>query len=177
MLFHSPGAALPVNAAIKIGNRFISREKYIKFLSHLLYKHLCLLEVLFFTTCGILLKIRNYLPTDILRCIYNSLFMSFLQYGIVVWGQTFSSYIEPIFKLQKKAIRTISHQTAYSHSLPLFKGLHLHRVSDVVKSRLLTFVYDSITMMAPHCFHGYLSLSSTIDSHATRDSHVEMIFI
>ena len=109
-------------------------------------------------------------PTDILRCIYNSLFMSFLQYGIVVWGQTFSSYIEPIFKLQKKAIRTISHQTAFSHSLPLFKGLHLFRVSDVFKYKLLTFVYDSMTMMAPSCFHGYFSLSSTVHNHETRQS-------
>ena len=56
--------------------------------------------------------------------IYSSLFMSFLQHSIVVWGQTFSSYIEPLFKLQKKAIRNISHLTALSHSLPLFKGLH-----------------------------------------------------
>ena len=176
MFFHSPGATLPVNAAIKIGNRFISRVKYMKFLGLLLDEHLCWkyhlsqLSKKLSRTCGILLKIRNYLPTDILRCIYNSLFMSFLQYGIVVWGQTFSSYIEPIFKLQKKAIRTISHQTAFSHSLPLFKGLHLLRVSDVFKYKLLTFVYDSMTMMAPSCFHGYFSLSSTVHNHETRQS-------
>ena len=121
-------------------------------------------------TCGVLLKIRNYLPTDILRCIYSSLFTSFLQYGIVDWGQTFSLHIESIFKLHKKAIRTISHQTAFSHSLPLFKGLHLLRVSDVFNSKLLTFVYDSVTMMATSCFHGYFSLSSTVHNHATRQS-------
>ena len=137
MIFHCPGAALRVNAAIRIGNRFIFRVKYIRFLGLLLDEnlswkyHLSQLSRKLSRTCGILLKIRNYLSTDILRCIYNSLFMSFLQYGIVIWGQTFSSYIEPIFKLQKKAIRTISHQTALSHSLPLFKGLQLLRVSDV----------------------------------------------
>ena len=30
MIFHSPAASLSVNAAVKIGNRFISRVKYIK---------------------------------------------------------------------------------------------------------------------------------------------------
>ena len=115
MIFHSPGAALPVNATIKLGNRFISRVKYIRFLSLLLDKilswkyHLSQLSKKLSRTCGILLKIRNYLSTDILRCIYNSLFMSFLQYGIVIGGQNFSSYIEPIFKQQKKAIRQLSH--------------------------------------------------------------------
>ena len=142
MIFHSPGAAIPVNATIKIGNRFISRVKYIRFLGLLLDEnlswkyHLSQLSKKLSRTCGILLKIRNYLSTDILRCIYNSLFMSFLQYGIAIWGKTFSSYIEPIFKLQKKAIRTISHQTVLSHSLPLFKGLQLLRVSDVFKLKL-----------------------------------------
>jgi len=96
--------------------------------------------------------------------------MLFLQYGIIVWGQTFSSYIEPLFKLQKKAIRVISHQTALSHSLPLFKGLQLLRVSDAFKLNLLTFVYNSMTMLAPSCFHGYFSLSSTVHNHATRQS-------
>jgi len=110
------------------------------------------------------------LSTDIFRCIYNALFKSFLQYGIVIWGQTFSFYIEPLFKLQKTAIRTLSHQTALSHSLPLFKGLQLLRVSDVFKLKLLTFVYDSMTMLAPSFFHGYFSLSSTVHNHATRQS-------
>ena len=36
MIFHSPGAALPVNTAMKIGTRFSSRVKYIRFLGLLL---------------------------------------------------------------------------------------------------------------------------------------------
>ena len=37
--------------------------------------------------------------------LYNALFLSFVQYGVIVWGQTFVSYLEPIFKLQKRAVR------------------------------------------------------------------------
>ena len=47
-------------------------------------------------------RIRDLLPTNTLINVYNSLFMSFLQYGIIVWGQTSASYIDPIFKLQKE---------------------------------------------------------------------------
>jgi len=32
--------------------------------------------------------------------LYNALFLSTVQYGIIVWGQKFASYLEPIFKLQ-----------------------------------------------------------------------------
>ena len=52
-------------------------------------------------TYGILLKIRRYLTTDTMKSISNSLFISFLQYDITVWGQAHESYWEPIFKLQK----------------------------------------------------------------------------
>ena len=65
MIFHSPGVSLPVNSAIKIGNRFISRVKYIRFLGFLLDEnfswkyHLSQLSKKLSRTCGILLKIRN----------------------------------------------------------------------------------------------------------------------
>ena len=39
-------------------------------------------------------KIRNLLPLDVLICLYNALFLSFLQYGLIVWGQAYASYID-----------------------------------------------------------------------------------
>ena len=97
--------------------------------------------------------------------------MSFLQYGIIFWGQTYESYKEPIFKLQKKAIRIISNQTSRSNSLPLFKELHLLRLSDIFKFKLLTFVYESTKLLTPSCFHGYFSSNSAIHSYTARQSH------
>ena len=52
--------------------------------------------------CGILFKIRYLLPSSILIILYNALFLSFEQCGIIFWGQTFASYLEPLFKLQKE---------------------------------------------------------------------------
>ena len=117
------------------------------------------------------MKIRKYLTIDTMKCIYNSLFMSFLQYGITDWGHTYESYKEPIFKLQKKAIRIISNQTSRSHSLPLFKDLHLLRLSDIFKFKLLTFVYESTNLLTPSCFYGYFSFNSVIHNYSTRQSH------
>ena len=64
--------------------------------------------------------------------------MSFLQYGIVAWGQTFDSYIEPLFMLQKRAVRAISYQPFLVHSLPTFKDLKLLKITDAFKLRLFT---------------------------------------
>ena len=51
-----------------------------------------------------LFKVRCLLPRSTLITLYNALFLSFILYGIVVWGQTFNSYIEPLYKLNKRAV-------------------------------------------------------------------------
>ena len=115
-------------------------------------------------------KIRNLLPLDVLICLYNALFMSFLQYGLIVWGQTYASYIEPVFRLQKKAIRAISFQPCLSPSLPIFKDLKLLKLSDIFELRLLTFVFDSVNKTSPECFHNFFVFNSSVHQYCTRQA-------
>ena len=150
IIFHSSSRNVPSDSTIKIGKKHIKRVKFVKFLGllldeHLSWKyHLSELSKKLARTCGIFFKIRNLLPLDVLLCLYNALFLSFLQYGLIVWGQTFASYIDPIFKLQKKAVRAISFQPRLSPSFPIFKDLKLLKLSEIFELRLLTFVYDSV---------------------------------
>ena len=48
------------------------------------------------------------MPHNFLVCLYYSLFSSFLQFGLIVWGLAFDSYIEPIYVLQNEMLRAIS---------------------------------------------------------------------
>ena len=135
--------------------------KFVKFLALLLDEHLSWkyhlreLSKKLAKTRGMFFKIRNLLPLDVLICLYNALFLSFLQYGLIVWGQTYASYIEPVFRLQQKAIRAISFQPRLSPSLPIFKDLELLRLSDILYHRLLTFVFDSVKKTSPESFHNF----------------------
>ena len=114
IIFHSSSINVSSGSDIRIGKKYIKRVKFVKFLGllldeHLSWKyHLSELSKKFARTCGMFFKIRNLLPLDVLICLYNALFLSFLQYGLIVWGQTYASYVDPIFKLQKKAVRAIS---------------------------------------------------------------------
>ena len=100
-------------------------------------------------------KIWSLLPLDVLVCLYNALFLSFLQYGPIVWGQTYGSYIDPILKLQKKAVRAISFQPRMSPSLPIFNDFKLLKLFELFELRLLTFVFDSVNKTSPTCFHDF----------------------
>ena len=176
IIFHSKTTTIPGCLPIKIGKNHISRAKYVKFLGilldeHLSWKyHLSELTKKLARTCGILFKVRNLLPTSTLVSVYNALFLSFLQYCMVVWGQAYASYTEPIFKMQKRAVRAISNQSYLAHSLPIFRELTLLRLSDIFKLKLLTFVFESTNKIAPVCFHNFFSSNSSIHHYETRQS-------
>ena len=97
IIFHSSSSKVPSGSNIKIGKKQIKRVKFVKFLGilldeHLSWKyHLSELAKKLARTYGMFFKIRNLLPLDVLVCLYNALFMSLLQYGLIVWGETYAS--------------------------------------------------------------------------------------
>ena len=108
IIFHSTAMKIPEDTSIKIGRKRLTKAKYIKFLGLLLHEnlswkfHLSELSKKLARTCGIFFKIRSLLPTSTLILVSNSLFLPFLQYGIIVWGHLFTSYLEPLVLIQKK---------------------------------------------------------------------------
>ena len=69
--------------------------------------------------CGVLSRLKHYAPVLILKIIYNSLFLSHLNYGITAWGLNVGPRIYNT--LQKKAIKYISNAKYNSHTTPVFK--------------------------------------------------------
>ena len=148
--FQSSSINVSSGSDIKIGKKHIKRVKFVKFLGllldeHLIWKyHLSELSKKLARTFVMFFKIRNLLPLDVLICLYNALFLSFLQYGLIIWDQTHASYVDPVFKLQKKAFRAISFRPRMSPSLPIFNYIKLLKLSESFELRLLTFVFDSV---------------------------------
>lgn len=128
-------------------------------------------------TCGIFFKIRHYLPINILVCLYNSLFSPFLQYGIVVWGLTYETYINPVFLLQKRVIRAIAFEHFTSPSTPLFSDLKILKLQDLFQLKLLTFVYECINKISPPCFHSFFDLVQSVHQYGTRQATKNDIFL
>ena len=88
--------------------------------------------------CGVVSRLKHYVPVLILKIIYNSLFLSHLNYGITAWGFNVGSRIKT---LQKKAIRFIYNAKYNSHTTPMFKNLHLLQAVDIFKLACFKFFY------------------------------------
>ena len=88
----------------------------------------------------------------------HSLFSSFLNYGILAWWLTYGSYLEPLFRLQKRVLRCIKFEPFSSPRTPIFQSLRIFKLEDVLHLNILTFVYKTINKLSPSCFHYYFSL-------------------
>ena len=114
-------------------------------------------------------KVRHFLPINVLICLYNSVFSPFLQYGILVWGLTYETYINPVFLLQKRVIR--------SHSTPIFSDLKILKLHDLFQLKLLTFVYESVHKISPTCFHKFFKSVALVHQFGTRQASKDDIFL
>ena len=97
---------------------------------------------------GILNKLKHYLPSYILRTLYNSLILPHINYGILVWGFDVSR----INKLQKRSIRIINNQKYNAHTEPLFKLCNLLKVEDIFKLNCLKFYFKYCHQQVPLYF-------------------------
>ena len=92
MVFHHPNKRLPQNFEIKINNTLIERAREFCFLGltineHLTWKtHINKISNKVSKYTGILNKLKQFLPQNILRTLYCSLIQSQLSYCILVWG-------------------------------------------------------------------------------------------
>ena len=93
---------------------------------------------------AILRMARSVFPLNILKMIYMSLIYSHINYCILIWGSAEKGIIEPLFKLQKKAIRIITNSRFLDHTAPLFKSLALLTVYKVYDLNCTLFIYKCL---------------------------------
>ena len=99
-------------------------------------------------TIGIFYKLKHFLPSYILKMLYNSLILPHLSYGILAWGTS----SEHLFKLQKKSVRIIANEKYNAHTEPLFKSLDLLKLNDIFKSHILKFYFNFCHNLLPEFF-------------------------
>ena len=132
VIFHPPQKKVNYNIKLKIDNKDIKEMKSIKYLGvyidcHLKWKeHILEVSKKLARGIGILLKLRHFVNLASLVQVYYSIIYSFLTYGIIVWGNTYSSNLQPLIILQKKAIQIITFSDFRAHTSPIFKQLRPH---------------------------------------------------
>ena len=105
--------------------------------------------------CGVVSRLKHYVPTHILTIIYNYLFLSHISYGITYCGFNICTRIS---KLQKKVIIFLTNSKFNSHTAPLFKQLGLLKAFDIFKLACFKLLYKYENRKLPSYFNGMFVL-------------------
>ena len=155
---------LPKSVTLFINNQSLTEENSIRYLgiyidSNLNWKsHINYIAKKVKRSIGTLSKLRYYLNSKTLLDLYYALVYPFLTYCIIAWGNTYQTSLQPLFVLQKKAIRIITFSGFFEHTSPLFKDLNVIKLFDEVTVHIAVFMYKFKNQLLPTNFNVFFSL-------------------
>ena len=175
ILFHPTRKKVNLtDLGITINNTSVSRVQSNKFLGVIIHENLSWkphIDTICAKTSkviGVICKSRQYLASETLHTLYNSLFLPYLNYCNIIWASTFSSYIKPLVLLQKKVIRIITHSPPRTHTKPLFLRLNILPISSIYKFQVSCFVFSHINKLLPTPLSSLFQLNLECHDYSTR---------
>ena len=82
-------------------------------------------------TIGIIYKIRPYVPDSVIFHLYYSIIYPHLTYCVLVWGNTYTTYLNQLLLIQKKYVRILTNSHYLAHTNPLFAQTKMLKVTDI----------------------------------------------
>ena len=98
---------------------------------------------------ALLYKSRHNLTKNSLLMIYNSLIMPYITYAMEIWGNTYKTNTQQIFRLQKKAVRAITFSSYNQPTHSLFKNLQILKFYDLVDLYTLKIMFKVKNRLLP----------------------------
>ena len=118
---------------------------------------------------GVLFKLNSYLPPNILKMLYNSLILPYLNYGIESWYGAPRYSSDRVQVLQKKAIRAIHSLSFNHHTNEYFEDDKILKLNDIYKINLCSHMYNYITSPDTHILSSRFQTNSNYHNHNTRN--------
>ena len=165
MIFSDTNIDIGDNKLI-IGNTTIDqigkscKDKYFKFVGHVLDDKLSWEGHIEYITKKLasanfaINSSKHFLPLDVRKKIYYSLFDSHLNFGNLLWGCAKRKAIQKIENLQKKCIRNIALKNFRSHTEPVFKDLGILKFADRIAYNRSIFMHKYRNKKLPTSFSG-----------------------
>ena len=120
-------------------------------------------------------KIRHYLDKRSLKNIYFNFIYLYLIYYIEIWGNTYETHLNPLIKIQKRSIRTITLSHYQHHTGPLFDRLNILDLNKLVIQRISLLMFKCHHNILTSPLNDLFTVNNTQHNHYTRqhaDLHV-----
>ena len=85
-----------------------------------------------------------------------------------MWGRAPACYLDPIIKVQKRAIRVVAGANFLANTAPLFKELNILNFRNIYVYSVLMIMYKHHHAKIPNIFNPFFVRNSEIHSYDTR---------
>ena len=163
---------------IAIDGKDLTRVESTKFLGliidqNLSWKpHLDNLAKLLSRNAGIIYKLKNAVPSNILFMIYNALLMSHLNYGLLAWGTAPKLYVDRILLIQKRALRSVFSLNFRSHTTNVFFVNKTLKIHDLYLFQLGILMFQTHESKLPISLSYLFLKNSKIHNYSTRQQNL-----
>ena len=120
---------------------------------------------------GIINRLKIILPRKILLMLYNTLVLPYLSYSLLLWGNTYKTTLDNVYKLQKRTVRNICNVPYTQSTGALFKDLKILTIFDIYNHQLGIFLYKFHHDMLPVSFMDFYHKNSRYHEYNTRFRH------
>ena len=100
-----------------------------------------------------------------MKCYINP----YLNYGIILWGNTYKNILHKLVILQKKAIRIITGANYNDHCSPLYNICDVLKVNDLYSFNICKLVYDFIKSELPSSLNNIYIYNRDFHVYQTRN--------
>ena len=176
--FRRPRSKLSLNEDLIINNVKIEMAEKTKFLGVMIDQNLTFQSHINYIKgkvargIGILYKVRSYFNPETMQSLYNAFIYPYFTYCIEVWGNTYQSYLEPLFKQQKCAVRMIVGAKKYEHTQHIFNDLKLLNVKEIYIYCVQLFMYKFHHELLPPIFAEFYEFNNLVHDHHTRQQNL-----
>ena len=149
MIFGNQKNLLSHQIEIKIDNTILERVYENKFLGVIIDNnfswkhHINYIRSKMAKSIGVIGKIRYFLNYSSLYTLYCTLLTPYLTYCVEVWGNTYRSNLQPIYIMQKKAMRIVNNVGYYEHTNRLFLNSKTLKFFDLVDFKTAQIIYKA----------------------------------
>ena len=146
------------NFQVKFKQTLLKRKNSLKYLGvyldfELNWKtHINIISKKLSKTCGMIFKLRHYVPKSPLKLVYYSLFHSTLQYSLLNWGKASKSHLQKLRILRNKSIKTSLFCPRKYSTFLLYS-----RLDDMIKMEFAKLAYKFYNKKLPNSFDNYFT--------------------
>ena len=149
------------HVSIQISNQELEPAEKVKFLGVFIDNKMKFLQHSVYIaskvsrSIGIMYRVKDILPQFVLQQLYNSLVLPYYTYCITVWGGTFQTHLDRLWKLQKRCIRIVCGKPYLEHTTPLFHTNKILKLQDLYRYQLNLHFYRTKTYVQLSRRHNY----------------------